>query len=186
MVNMLHFWEEEQPWGYPLDPQAQFIWESRTGGDFDPKTKLLEYLRGDENFFAGNITVRDDGSDQPNYFIDLGDPNYLFSHDTIGNAIWGAIAWRYLCPGCSDDDTYNEDAIVAGSRVAGASDEGDDIFVRVGIEAYQKYGGDLTLAKLEEMMRAQIGVLQYGAVGDLNVANSGTNKIVRRNLVNHR
>lgn len=162
-------------------PSALVAWAaySRSRGILDPKPTLEEYALGDWQFFVDNTTRRSDGTEQTNLFIDIGHPDFLFSLDTIGNAIWGALTQKEFGYLLSDW------MILEASHQAGNTDRGDDIMVQVGIDAFDRYGDDLTLEWLEYAMRQSVDALQAAATLPLTVHNSGSNKIVPRHLVNH-
>ncbi len=112
--------------------QGNFVARSGSGQPFDPKPKLEDYIVGEDQYWSGNGTG--------NYLVDLGDPEYLFYYDVLGNAIWGLLAGEF--------SFFSDGVIVWGQGLFAENDDGDDIMVQVGLDTYNLYGKNATLEDL--------------------------------------
>jgi RHS repeat-associated protein len=169
----------------------QYGVQSQTDWNLDPKPRLRELWDSEYEFFTGN------GPDEIP-IIDLGDPDYLFYYDVIGNAIWGAMTqmlWHDLLSREMVLDFQARKGIIDNWPVAvfintGADDPGDGISVAAGWDAAAEYGKDLTLDQLLKSVRASIpDYLAYsnGVLSIPNLVAEGVNhKLVFRDKVNHR
>ena len=135
---------------------------------FDPKPAVLDYI-------AGRVATAG-GSD---LLVDIGDPMYLYYHDVLGNAMYGALAVNIL-PGSIDTIAS---AINSCPIVCGGQDLGDDIVLRAGARAGEKYGANVTLDQVLASVRSVRNELLGAAKDPLFPQFAASNKIVPRSHV---
>ncbi|MCP3856808.1 MAG: hypothetical protein GY698_19060 [Actinomycetia bacterium] len=154
----------------PLTVPGLFAGRSTPDNDFDPKPRIRQYF--DRAKTSSALTFYE--------LSDLGDPDFLYFFDVLGNAIWGLIAPQYLGGG-----DVSETATIFGIRtlsaLTGAWDPGDDLAVSIGFELYRKYGDDATLQHVVEALReARSEFLRVRPFVELTLARRFKNKLVWR------